>query len=242
MPRFLSRLVLVLALVPILSACSRAAPDVSPVVTATTAPVAQQPPPSATAASAAPSPTTARNTATRPAVSPTARPAATKAPAATNTPAPPLPPTKPPSASPTSSDVWVPGTVDGNHIDRFAATPRLRDPHLPGAVTALTLQMLARIKGQNQDGGGIQNVKFVISDNKDEDVYQHEEDKAPFCAFQEVSGSTCRTLQMKPGLMWRKSDNGDPPKQIKSGEYTLKVTVNGSQGEAWIGTYTFKIP
>ncbi|MFN8484224.1 MAG: hypothetical protein U0768_14395 [Anaerolineae bacterium] len=236
--RTLSYLVLVLALVPVLSACRSASPGgATPPLTATTAPVAEQAQPSATPA-AAPSETPVPPRTELP----TAVPSATKQPAATNTPVSP-PPTavpKSPPPTPTLPTIWNPSTIDGNHIDRFANIG-LRDPHPPGAVTALTLQMLARIKGQNHDGGGIDNVRFVIRDSQDNDVYQHEENSAPFCAFQEASGTMCRTLQMTPGLKWRKSDDGSPPMDIRSGAYMLEVTVNGHQGESWIGKYNFRI-
>ena len=120
---------------------------------------------------------------------------------------------------------------------------RLIDPNYsPTAMTALTFQVRVRIKGQPQDGDGIDNVSFAITDSQGNEVYRHVENSAPYCAFQESSGTTCRTLPARRGLKWRNSDNNEiVNRDMSNGPHTLRISVNGKNGEVWNGEYAFGI-
>ena len=242
MPSIPWRLAGAATLLLVTSACNPAASTVTPtpvviVVTATSAPATATAP----GIAAAPSPTIADKTptATPPPPPPTAPPAATTA-------ALPLSPTarpRAPTPTPTLPVVWTPFVVEGNNIDRFVVS--LANPNsAPARVQSLTLRQAARIKPGTRDGDGIQDVQFEITeDASGEFVYRHVERNVPYCAFQEQSGTTCRTIPVRAGLRWPNSDNNEIlNRAVRSGPHSLQVTVNGKNGELWQGTFPFTIP
>ncbi len=108
----------------------------------------------------------------------------------------------------------------------------------------LGFQVLARRKDAGNDGDGIDNVRFRIRDAEDfNNVYGHQENRAPFCAFQESQGTTCRVLTAKQGDLWRASDSdfGIDPVPFKDGTFVLSVDISGRDGESWSGESTFSI-
>ena len=253
MLRTLSRVVLVLALAAVLAACGSAASDrpaptpiiivvtatnaptpIILVVTATSAPATPVALVPATATPVPPAPTAAPPTNAPPTAAPPTNAPPTAAP---TRPA----PTRTPAATPTLPTIQTKFPPDGVKIETLDI--RLIDPNYsPTSMTALTFQVRARIKGQPRDGDGIDSVTFAISDNQGDEVYRHVERNAPYCAFQEVSGTTCRTLPARRGLKWRASDNDEiVNRDMSNGPHTLRVTVNGKNGELWNGEYAFGI-
>lgn len=111
----------------------------------------------------------------------------------------------------------------------------------PTGMTALTFQVLARLRGQPKDGDGIQSVTFLINDAQGQSVYEHTENSPPYCAFQESSGTTCRTLPARAGLTWRASDNASAGQRMSNGVHTLQVNISGKQDEFWTATFEFRI-
>ncbi len=238
----LCRLAVAVSLLAILAGCgSGAANSGAPtpiiiVVTATPAPatpaalavatVPPPPPPTAAPPTTAP-PTAAPPTARPPTAAPTFTPtrAATRAPAPTPT-------------LPTIETKFPPEGVNVQNLDIQLVD---RGFSLAG-MTALTFQVLARVKGQPRDGGGIQDVTFVITDPQGYEVYRHTEQNAPYCAFQEATGTICRVLPARQGLKWRNSDNNEiVNRTMTAGPHTLRVTVNGKNGELWNGQFAFSI-
>lgn len=105
-------------------------------------------------------------------------------------------------------------------------------------------RVLARRKGRNKDGEGIRSVNFsIVDEDEHTQVYAHTERTAPYCAFQESSGTTCRVLSAKKGDVWRASDAANEVTQVpfRDGTFSLQVNVNGENGEGWFATSTFKI-
>ena len=105
-------------------------------------------------------------------------------------------------------------------------------------------RVLARRKGRSKDGDGIRSVNFsIVDEDEHTQVYAHTERNAPFCAFQESSGTTCRVLSAKKGDVWRASDAANEVTQVpfRDGTFSLQVNVNGENGEGWFATSTFKI-
>ncbi len=207
---------------------------------------------------APPSPTTAPPTAPpRPTALPPTATTITSRPTATSTRVPPptvpslLPPATrtlpPPSATPTPGAPNIPSKFppDGDPKDnqgRLLIDASLVDRGFqPTGMTALTFQVLARLRGQPRDGDGIQSVEFVVNNAQGQTVYQHTENTPPYCAFQESSGTTCRTLPARAGLTWRASDNTTAGKPMSNGVHTLQVNIQGKQNEFWTATFEFRI-
>ena len=172
---------------------------------------------------------------------PSLLPPATATPPATPTRAPTRTPT-PPSGAPNIPSQFPP---DGNPKDsqgRLLIDASLMDRgYQPTGMTALTFQVLARRRGQPRDGDGVKSVEFIINNAQGQTVYQHTENTPPYCAFQESSGTTCRTLPARAGLTWRPSDGASTGRPMANGVHTLQVNISGQQGEFWTATFEFRI-
>ena len=134
----------------------------------------------------------------------------------------------------------VPVGVDETSLDVTITAARFNR----NGAGLLGFRVLAQRKGSNKDGDGIESVQFVITDQDEGgEVYKHTERTAPYCAFQESSGTTCRVLTAKKDELWRASDSNEGVDQVpfRDGTFTLQVTVNGKNNELWIASVTFRI-
>ena len=195
-------------------------------------------PPTATALSGRP---TATRTRVPPPTVPSLLPPATRTPPATPTQAPTRTTTPAPGAPNIPSKFPPDGDPKDNQGRLLIDASLLDRGYQPTGMTALTFQVLARRRGQPKDGDGIQSVEFVVNDAEGRTVYQHTENTPPYCAFQESSGTTCRTLPARAGLTWRPSDNVSAGKPMSNGVHTLQVNINGQQNEFWTATFEFRI-
>lgn len=168
-------------------------------------------------------PPSATATATAPATPlPAPTPAAPVA-FATATPRPPAPPTpRPPTPVPPSDPVGLRLTqpIDGNTLNGLVV--RILQPGFnPAGMNSLGFRAYARVSpGKIVDGNGISQVRFRISGPSGFE-YEHTERSAPYCLFQESSGSQCRALRV--GDLWWGTQT-----RIAPGAYVLLVEVQGN--------------
>jgi hypothetical protein len=179
----------------------------------------QLPTPVTEAATAAPPPTSAASAAT-----------------ATATPRPPAAPTpRPATPVPPSDPVGLRLTqpIDGNTLDGLIV--RILQPGLnPAGMNSLGFRAYARVSpGKIADGNGISQVRFRIS-GPNGFRYEHTESRAPYCLFQESSGSLCRALRV--GDLWWGTQT-----RIAPGAYVLLVEVQGGNGLRWQSGLDFRL-
>jgi uncharacterized protein YraI len=177
-----------------------------------------QAPPTPTVAPSTPSPTLA-STATS-----TASPSPTATPTITLTPAPPTP--TPPQL------VVEPIEGSGNWLAQI-----LHPDYFPAATSELMFQVRAYDGNVGtRDGDGIEYVDFFIFDGQGEQVYQKRETQASFCAFG-GDDPICRPFVFAHNN-YRWPDGGPP---IESDFHTLRVEVQGQDGNSRQGEVTFRI-
>ena len=154
----------------------------------------------------------------------------------TVTPRPPAAPTaRPPTALPPSDPVGLRLTqpIDGNTLDGLIV--RILQPgfNLAG-MSSLGFRSYARVSpGKIADGNGISQVRFRIT-GPNGFRYEHTENRAPYCLFQESSGTQCRALRV--GDLWWGTQT-----RIAPGTYVLLVEVQGGKGLRWQSGLDFRL-
>jgi hypothetical protein len=219
-PRLFSSLV---TLLPLLTACAMRPAEaaqvppqvvervVTVVVVATSLPT---PFPEPATATPLPAPTTPAAATPRPPAAPTPRPAT------------PVPPSDPVGLRLTQP-------IDGNTLDGLIV--RILQPGFnPAGMSSLGFRAYARVSpGKIADGNGISRVRFRISGPNGFE-YERTESSAPYCLFQESSGSQCRALRV--GDLWWGTKT-----RIAPGAYVLLVEVQGGNGLRWQSGLNFKL-
>lgn len=155
---------------------------------------------------------------------------------ATATPRRPAPPTpRPPTPVPPSDPVGLRLTqpIDGNTLNGLVV--RLLQPGFnPVGMNSLGFRAYARISpGRIADGNGISQVRFRISGPSGFE-YEHTENSAPYCLFQETNGTQCRVLRV--GDLWWGTQT-----RIAPGAYVLLVEVQGGNGLRWQSGLDFRL-
>ena len=155
-------------------------------------------------------------------------PASPVAPSSTPTP---RPPTVAPPSDPVGLNLTQP--IDGNTLDGLVV--RILQPGFnPAGMNSLGFRAYARIApGKIADGNGISQVRFRISGPNGFE-YEHTENSAPYCLFQESSGALCRALRV--GDLW-----WGTKQRIQPGAYILLVEVQGGNGLRWQSGLNFKL-
>jgi hypothetical protein len=187
-------------------------------------------------------------TATPDAAQPTAEPqptATARVIVVTAIPRPTARPTRTPAPTAPPNDLAIdldnaPGGANNDDLDVTITASRFSQ----NGTNFIGFRVLARLKGSAKDGDGIDSVQFTITDQDDGNaVYFHTERTAPYCAFQESSGTNCRVLTAREGEQWRASDSGSGVQQVpfRNGTFKLLVTVLGKNNEVWFAESTFKI-
>lgn len=193
------------------------------VVTPTPLPV---PAPRAEPVTPLPAPTIAA-----PLVAATALPRPTAVPIPRPTAAPtPRPATPVPPSNPVGLKLTQP--IDGNTLDGLVV--RILQPGFnPAGMNSLGFRAYARIApGKIADGNGIAQVRFQITGPNGFE-YEHTENSAPYCLFQESSGAQCRALRV--GDLWWGTNT-----RIAPGAYVLLVEAQGN-GLRWQSGLNFKL-
>lgn len=196
---------------------------VTVVVTPTPLPV---PAPRAEPVTPLPAPTIAA-----PLVAATALPRPTAVPIPRPTAAPtPRPATPVPPSDPVGLKLTQP--IDGNTLDGLVV--RILQPGFnPAGMNSLGFRAYARIApGKIADGNGIAQVRFQITGPNGFE-YEHTENSAPYCLFQESSGAQCRALRV--GDLWWGTKT-----RIAPGAYVLLVEAQGN-GLRWQSGLNFKL-
>jgi hypothetical protein len=163
-------------------------------------------------------------------------PAPTTPTPAAATPRPPAAPTpRPATPVPPSDPVGLRLTqpIDGNTLDGLIV--RILQPGFnPAGMNSVGFRAYARVSpGKITDGNGISQVRFRIS-GPNGFRYERTESRAPFCLFQESSGSQCRALRV--GDLWWGTQT-----RIAPGAYVLLVEVQGGSGLRWQSGLDFKL-
>ena len=154
-----------------------------------------------------------------PLVAATALPRPTAVPIPRPTAAPtPRPATRVPPSDPVGLKLTQP--IDGNTLDGLVV--RILQPGFnPAGMNSLGFRAYARIApGKIADGNGIAQVRFQITGPNGFE-YEHTENSAPYCLFQESSGTQCRVLRV--GDLWWGTKT-----RIAPGAYVLLVEVQGN--------------
>jgi len=88
-----------------------------------------------------------------------------------------------------------------------------------------------------QDGDGIQRVRFRIRNDNGDVVYDHTELTAPYCSFGGENG--CNILELKSGVLWPPSNTPDivPISPILNGDYQLRVFVYTDESDDETGSW-----
>ncbi len=143
----------------------------------------------------------------------------------------PRPPTVAPPSDPVGLNLTQP--IDGNTLDGLVV--RILQPGFnPAGMNSLGFRAYARIApGKIADGNGISQVRFRISGPNGFE-YEHTENSAPYCLFQESSGALCRALRV--GDLW-----SGTKQRIQPGAYVLLVEVQGGNGLRWQSGLNFKL-
>ncbi|MBP8242858.1 MAG: hypothetical protein KAX36_10795, partial [Thermoflexales bacterium] len=103
----------------------------------------------------------------------------------------------------------------------------------PAGMNSLGFRAYARIApGKIADGKGIAQVRFQITGPNGFE-YEHTENSAPYCLFQESSGAQCRALRV--GDLWWGTKT-----RIAPGAYVLLVEVQGNELR-WQSGLNFKL-
>jgi hypothetical protein len=77
---------------------------------------------------------------------------------------------------------------------------------------------------------GISRVTFSVQDLNGVEIYNHPEQSAPYCLFQEDQAGRCKRLPIQPGATW---PDGTP---IAPGLYTIQIQIqadNADLNEFW---------
>lgn len=122
--------------------------------------------------------------------------------------------------------------IDGNTLDGIVV--RILEPGFNlGGMNSLGFRAYARISpGKIADGNGIAQVRFRITGPNGFE-YEHTESSAPYCLFQESSGTQCRALGV--GDLWWGTKT-----RIAPGAYILLVEVQGNNLR-WQSGLDFKL-
>ena len=166
-----------------------------------------------------------------PLVAATALPRPTAVPIPRPTAAPtPRPATRVPPSDPVGLKLTQP--IDGNTLDGLVV--RILQPGFnPAGMNSLGFRAYARIApGKIADGNGIAQVRFQITGPNGFE-YEHTENSAPYCLFQEASGTQCRALRV--GDLWWGTKT-----RIAPGAYVLLVEAQGN-GLRWQSGLNFKL-
>lgn len=166
-----------------------------------------------------------------PLVAATALPRPTAVPIPRPTAAPtPRPATPVPPSDPVGLKLTQP--IDGNTLDGLVV--RILQPGFnPAGMNNLGFRAYARIApGKIADGNGIAQVRFQITGPNGFE-YEHTENSAPYCLFQESSGAQCRALRV--GDLWWGTKT-----RIAPGAYVLLVEAQGN-GLRWQSGLNFKL-
>lgn len=165
----------------------------------------------------------------RPTVVPIPRPTAVPIPRPTAAPTP-RPATPVPPSDPVGLKLTQP--IDGNTLDGLVV--RILQPGFnPAGMNSLGFRAYARIApGKIADGNGIAQVRFQITGPNGFE-YEHTENSAPYCLFQESSGAQCRALRV--GDLWWGTKT-----RIAPGAYVLLVEAQGN-GLRWQSGLNFKL-
>ena len=166
-----------------------------------------------------------------PLVAATALPRPTAVPIPRPTAAPtPRPATPVPPSDPVGLKLTQP--IDGNTLDGLVV--RILQPGFnPAGMNSLGFRAYARIApGKIADGNGIAQVRFQITGPNGFE-YEHTENSAPYCLFQESSGAQCRALRV--GDLWWGTKT-----RIAPGAYVLLVEAQGN-GLHWQSGLNFKL-
>lgn len=166
-----------------------------------------------------------------PLVAATALPRPTAVPIPRPTAAPtPRPATPVPPSDPVGLKLTQP--IDGNTLDGLVV--RILQPGFnPAGMNSLGFRAYARIApGKIADGNGIAQVRFQITGPNGFE-YEHTENSAPYCLFQESSGAQCRALRV--GDLWWGTKT-----RIAPGAYVLLVEAQGN-GLRWQSGLNFKL-
>lgn len=104
------------------------------------------------------------------------------------------------------------------------------------ASQGLVFRVIASRKKGKPDGDGIKSVKFIVTNDQGDVVYQHTENNHPYCGFQESNDGTCRIIPIGPGAKWY---NTDTP--IGKGFHTLQIIVRGKDDNQLDSSVDFEI-
>ncbi|MEO6063879.1 MAG: hypothetical protein ABIQ99_18265 [Thermoflexales bacterium] len=141
---------------------------------------------------------------------------------------------RPPTVAPPSDPVGLKLTqpIDGNTLDGLVV--RILQPGFnPDGMNSLGFRAYARVApGKIADGNGIAQVRFRITGPNGFE-YEHTENSAPYCLFQESSGTQCRALRV--GDLW-----WGTTMRIAPGAYILLVEVQGNNLR-WQSGLNFKL-
>ena len=146
-----------------------------------------------------------------------------------------VPTARPPAPAPPSDPIGLRLTqpIDGNTLDGLVV--RILQPGFnPAGMSSLGFRTYARVSpGKIADGNGIDQVRFRITGPGGFE-YEHTESHAPYCLFQESSGTQCRAL--KVGDLWWGTKT-----RIAPGAYVLLVEVQGGNGLRWQSGLDFRL-